>query len=167
MTSFRLLLLLALAASSLPMQAQSINGRKASPRATIAGSRDLYDGNFVATGVASACGVIPREASMTGTATFVIEYPSDVVATDQIQSVSFGSNELVDTVKTSSSFRFRIGVRLPNGSQPYAYVLNTDPPGTPNTGTATLETKKDGSLTLTVTGKNDRGETVQFTMTCM
>jgi hypothetical protein len=116
--------------------------------------------------VANICGEIPKESSMTGTATFVVEYPTEDPANAQIQSITFGSSELVDSVRSTSSFRFNIAVRLANGSRPYAYVLNTDPPGTTNSGTASLVKNKGGSLTLTVAGKNDRGETVQFTMTC-
>lgn len=166
MTYSRMLLLLAFTASSLPAQTQPFNDRKASARATIVGSRRLYDGTFAASGVAQVCGEMPAMMSMTGTATFVIEYPLDAKDTDQIQSISFGSSQLVGSVRKTSSFRFSIAVRLPNGSRPYAYVLNTDPPGTTNSGTATLVKNKGGGLTLTVAGTNDRKETVKFSMTC-
>ena len=166
MTYYRMLLLLAFTASSLPAQTQPFNDRKASARATIVGSRRLYDGSFVASGVAQVCGEMPAMMSMSGTANFVVEYPLDAKDTDQIQSVSFGSTKLVGSVRKTSSFRFSIAVRLPNGSRPYAYVLNTDPPGTTNSGTATLVKNKGGSLTLTVAGTNDRKESVQFSMTC-
>lgn len=160
-------LALSLAVSSNVVHAQSINNRKTSARATIAGSRNLYDGTFVATGVSSICGETPKEMSFNGTATFMIEYPSDAKATDQIQSISFGSNKLVEGVTKASLFTLNVGVLAKNGGRPYAYVLNTDPVTAKNTGTATLRKNKGGSVTLSVVGKNDMGQAIQLTVTCM
>ena len=63
-------------------------------------------------------------------------------------------------------FTLNVSVRLPNGSKPYAYVLNTDDPTKPkNTGSATLASSASG-LKLTVSGTNDRGETLNLTVEC-
>ena len=146
--------------------AQSINQRKTTVDATIAGSRNLYDGNFSATGIASVCGEIPKESSMTGTASFVIEYPYDDPVNAPVQSIAFGSNELVGTAKTATLFRLSVGVRTANGGKPHAYVLNTDPPGSPKTnGTATLSKVKN-QLTLKVRGQNEMGERIELTIVC-
>ena len=83
--------------------AQSINQRKTTVNATITGSHNLYDGNFAATGTSSVCGEIPKESSMTGTASFVIEYPYDDPGNAAVQSVAFGSAELVGAATTTTS----------------------------------------------------------------
>jgi len=85
-----------------PAAAQSINQREASATAKIEGSRGRYDGTFTGTGIASVCGEIPQESSITGVATFVVEYPSDDPGAVPIQSISFGSIELVGG-KTSAT----------------------------------------------------------------
>lgn len=145
--------------------AQSINQRKTKVDATIVGSRNLYDGRFSATGVSSVCGEIPKESSMTGTASFVIEYPNDDPGNAPIQSIEFGSNELVGTARKSTQFRLSVHVRTPDGGKPNAYVLNTDTPSPKTSGVATL-TKKENQLTLTVTGQNDMGEKITLTVVC-
>ena len=150
-----------------PAHGQSINDRKASARATITGSRNLYDGTFMSTGKAMVCGEIPKERSITGTATFVIEYPLDPQVSDQIQSIAFGSNQLVGVKRSASVFRLSVNVRTAKGGRPPAYVLNTDSGNSRNTGSATLAKGKNGSLTLSVAGSNDMGERIQLTVTCM
>jgi hypothetical protein len=97
----------------------------------------------------------------------VIEYPSDAKATDQIQSIAFGSTQLVGKVTTSYKFRLNVHVLAKNGGRPSAYVLNTDEGSANTSGTATLVKNKDKSLTLTVKGKNVMGETIQLSVTCM
>lgn len=148
------------------IEAQSINQRKTTVAATIAGSRNLYDGQFSATGTSSVCGEVPKESSMTGTASFVIEYPSDDPVNAPVQSLSFGSTQLVGARLKATEFRLRLGVRTANGGKPYAYVLNTDSPGAPKTnGTATLS-KIRNQLTLRVVGQNEMGETIDLTVVC-
>ena len=145
--------------------AQSINQRKTTVDATIAGSRKLYDGKFAATGTSSICGEIPKESSMTGTASFVIEYPSDDPVNAPVQSIAFGSTQLVGAVRTATLFRLSIAVRTADGGKPHAYVLNTDPPGAKTSGTATLSKVKN-QLTLKVRGQNEMGETIDLTIVC-
>lgn len=104
---------------------------------------------------------------MTGTATFVVEYPNDDPGNAPVQSIAFGSSELVGAVRKSTQFRLSVHVRTADGGKPNAYVLNTDPPGTPKTsGVATL-TKKGNALTLTVTGQNEMGEKITLTVVCL
>lgn len=102
---------------------------------------------------------------MTGTASFVIEYPNDDPGNAPIQSIEFGSNELVGTARKSTQFRLSVHVRTPDGGKPNAYVLNTDTPSPKTSGVATL-TKKENQLTLTVTGQNDMGEKITLTVVC-
>jgi len=158
-------LALILAASSQPLQSQNIYQKKTVVKATIAGSHNLYDGTFSASGTASICGEIPKMSSMTGTAVFVVEYPNDDPGTAQIQSVSFGSKALVGNVKKTGLFSLNVAVRLPNGSKPYAYVLNTDSGRPGNSGTAT-RTSAGGVNRITVVGKSERNETINFSLEC-
>lgn len=159
-------LAVAVAPTGEPALAQSIYQRPTVARAIIAGSHNLYDGNFNGSGVSSICGAVPKEASMTGTAVFNIEYPYDLPGDSPVQSISFGSKQLVGKTKKATLFTLNVAVRLPNGSKPYAYVLHTDDPTKPrNSGTATLATSATG-LTLTVSGTNDRGETIKLTIAC-
>src|SRR6478672_5938177 len=160
------LLMVAVSQSLQTVNAQSINQRPAVIKAIIAGSHKIYDGSFTGSGKSNMCGLIPKESSMTGTDVFVIEYPYDDPGDSPIQSLSFGSKQLVGKVKKAPVFRLNVAVRLPNGSKPYAYVLNTDDPTKPkNTGTAALASVASG-LKLTVSGTNDRGETINLTVEC-
>lgn len=156
---------LALGGAGHSSQPQSINQRKTVAEALIAGSRGRYDGSFALTGTSGVCGEIPKDASLTGTATFVIEFPSDGDGKGPINAIAFGSNELVGGVTKSSVFRLMITVVTAKGGRPPAYVLNTDSKNPKNTGTATL-TNKGGVTTLTVAGQNDMGETITLTVTC-
>lgn len=146
-------------------EAQSIYQRKTTAKAVISGSNKLYDGTFIASGVSSICGEIPKESSMTGVATFVTEYPYDAPGNAAIQSIAFGSNQLVGKVNKAAKFRLNVAVRLPNGSKPFAYVLNTDDNRPKNSGTAS-RVKTRGIDKVTVVGKNERGETINFTLEC-
>jgi hypothetical protein len=148
-----------------PVAAQSINQREASATAKIAESRGLYDGSFTGTGIASICGEIPKEASITGEAVFVVEYPSDDPGASPIQSIAFGSNQLVGGDTVATIFRLNVHVRKPDGAKPNGYVLNTDGRNAKNTGTATL-TKTEGALTLRVIGSNDMGEKIELVLSC-
>jgi hypothetical protein len=161
-----LLLALALPASAQSVLAQSINDRKTSARAVIAGSRGRYDGSFAANATSSICGEIPKESSLTGVATFVVEFPSEGNANAPIQSIAFGSSQLVGGVTTASVFRLDVAVLTAQGGRPPSYVLNTDAGDAKNTGTATLARSK-GSLTLKVAGRNDMGESIDLTIECM
>jgi len=159
----RLLVVLLFLSQSL--EAQSINKRPASARATITNST-VYAGSFSATGVANVCGVIPKMMSLTGVDNFVIEYPYDEVPAATITSVSFGSKQLVGKTVTSSKFLLNVSVKMPDGSKPYAYVLHTEDGRPGNSGTATLTKGKGTAITLKVVGKNERGESINFSMTC-
>ena len=162
-----LLTLLALAFCTQAAHSQGIYQRKTTVKATISGSHNLYDGNFNGSGVSGICGEIPRMSSLTGVDTFVIEYPNDDPKNNGIQSVSFGSKQLVGKATTARLFTLNVSVRLPNGSKPYPYVLNTDPPRQGNSGVATIVRAKN-SLTVRVKGSNERGgETIDLSFTCM
>ena len=161
-----LLLAISLMVVSSSVDAQGINQRKTTAQATIAGSHNLYDGSFAATGISSICGEIPKFQSLTGTAVYVIEFPYDPLPNATIQSIAFGSSKLVGGVTKTTVFRLSIAVVTANGGRPYAYVLNTDPVTPKNTGTATL-TKKGKVATLAVRGQNERGETIRLTVSCM
>lgn len=158
-----LFLTLILAAAS-PAQAQSINQKKTSARAIIAGSHGTYDGTFASTGTSSICGEIPKEVM--GVATFAVEFPTDEAENAQIQSIAFGSKELVGKTTTAAVFRLNVSVLAANGGRPYAYALNTDGSDPNSSGTATL-TKDKGALTVKVSGKNGMGETIDLTIVCM
>ena len=146
------------------IEAQGIYQRKTSAQAQITGSPKLRDGTFGATGVSGICGEIPKESSMTGTATFVIEFPNDV-PTGTVTSVSFGSKQLVGGVTKTSKFMLNVSVKTANGGRPPAYVLDTETPKRGHNGTATL-TKKGRSVTLSVTGSEDMGENITLKVTC-
>jgi hypothetical protein len=168
MTRFsRLIVVLALsiASAEAPAAGQSpINQRSTSARATIGGSPRDRDGSFQATGVSGVCGEIPKEASLTGQAVFVIEFPSDPAA-GTITAIAFGSNQLVLGVTKATVFRLMVGVLTAKGGKPPNYVLNTDSSRPGNAGTATLTNVK-GETTLNVTGQNDMRETIDLTVTC-
>ena len=150
---------------SLPQSA--INQRSTIAKALIGGSPRLRDGSFNATGVSSVCGVIPKEASLTGEAVFVIEFPYDPLPAPPgtITSIAFGSSQLVGGVTKATVFRLMVGVRTANGGTPPNYVLNTDSGRAKNIGTATL-TDRNGETTLRVVGQEDMGETIDLTVTC-
>ena len=156
--------LLAITTLSATAAQLSINNRRATAKALIAGSPKLRDGSFNASGVAGVCGVIPKEASITGEANFVLEFPSD----DQsgtITSIAFGSKELVGGSTKSTVFRLSVGVVTANGGRPPLYVLNTDSNNPKNAGTAIL-TEVKGVTTLRVTGQEVMGETIDLTVVC-
>lgn len=142
----------------------SINQRPTVAKALISGSPKLRDGSFSATGVSGVCGEIPKEASLTGVATFVIEFPSDPPS-GTLTSIAFGSNQLVGGVTKATIFRLDVGVVTANGGRPPSYVLNTDGKLAKNVGTATLATK-GGVTTLRVVGQNDMAETIDLTVEC-
>ena len=164
---FGLALTLAACAAGLSWaQSPSIYKRDTAAQAQISGSHKRYDGSFALTAKSSICGEIPKEASLTGTAVFVVEFVYDGTADAPITSISFGSKELVGGVTTSTVFRLNVNVVTAQGGRPPAYVLNTDPPSPKNVGTATL-TRKGNETTLRVVGQNDMGETITLTVTCL
>ncbi len=143
----------------------SINQRKTTARVTISGSPKLRDGSFTLAGTSGVCGEIPKEASLTGQAAFVIEFPYDGKPGDSINSISFGSHQLVGGVTTATMFRLNVTVMTANGGRPPAYVLNTDAKNPKSAGTATLSTKGSTS-TLHLVGQNDMNETIDLEVSC-
>jgi hypothetical protein len=157
---------IALSTQGLHAQAQPFNNRKTSAKATIAGSHGTYDGTFVASNVSNICGEVPAMMNFSGQASFIVEYPRDPRDADQIQSISFGSTKLTGKATTASAFLLNISVLAKNGGRPYAYVLNTqDNPKV--CGVATLIRNMDRSVVLSVRGKNEAGETIQLSITCI
>jgi hypothetical protein len=162
-TCLVLLLLTTVAPATSAQQPPSIYQRPIEATAVITGSPRLRDGSFQMQGVAALCGEIPKEQSLTGEASFVIEIADPPQGT--ITTITFGSNQLVGRTTTASSFRLSVGVASPQVGRPPLYVLNTDPPGTRNTGSASLTNAK-GVTTLSVTGVNDANERIQLSATC-
>ena len=157
------LLTCVVAAQATWAQAPSINQRPIDASATITGSPKLRDGQFTLAGKAAICGVIPKEASLTGEATFVIEVAGDTAGS--MTSITFGSKQLVGAVKTATQFNLSVGMVTSTGGRPPQYVLNTGSPRPGNSGTATLTTVKNVS-TLRVVGQNDAKENIDVTVTC-
>jgi hypothetical protein len=155
--------MLAVAAHVAWAQAPSIHQRPISASATITGSPKLRDGQFTLAGKAAICGVIPKEASLTGEAAFVIEVAGDTAGS--MTSITFGSKQLVGAVTTATQFNLSVGMVTSNGGRPPQYVLNTGSPRQGNGGTATLTTVK-GVSTLRVAGANDMKENIDLTVTC-
>ena len=151
-----------------PQSPPSIYQRQTTIKGRIGGSPTLRDGSYQAAGTSSICGVIPKEASLTGEAIFVVEFPSETLrqSPGYVTSISFGSKELASG-KDAKTDRFRLNVAVvtTGGGQPPAYVLNTDPPRDGNRGTATL-TRTAAVTTLNVSGEDDGGETIDLTVTC-
>jgi hypothetical protein len=145
-------------------QSPSINGRTTTVKAQITGSPKLRDGSFNASGVSGVCGVIPKEASPTGEAIFVIEFPNDA-PTGTVTSIAFGSKQLVGGVTRSTVFRLSVAVLTAKGGRPPSYVLNIDSAGAKASGTAILSEAK-GVTTLRVTGQEVMGETIDLTVVC-
>jgi len=143
----------------------SINQRKTTARVSISGSPKLRDGSFALAGTSGVCGEIPKEASLTGQATFVIEFPNDGKPGDSITSISFGSHQLVGGVTTASLFNLNVTVMTANGGRPPAYVLNTDSKNPKSSGKATLSTK-GSTTTLHLVGQNDMSETIDLEVSC-
>jgi hypothetical protein len=143
----------------------SINQRKTAATLIISGSPRTRDGAYEMTGVSPVCGEIPKEASLTGQAVFVVEFPSDVPSGGRITSLTFGSSQLVAGVTTATAFNLSVGVVNAAGGRPPLYVLNTDGKRPKNAGTATLTTIKNVTV-LKVGGENEGGETIDLTLTC-
>jgi len=156
-----------IAATEVLAQAPSINQRRTSAEARIGGSR-LRNGSFRATGTSGVCGEIPKEASLTGTAVFSVEFPNDGPANpprESITSISFGSKQLVGGVTRSALFTLNVSVVTADGGKPPAYVLHTDSGDPKVVGTATLINAR-GVATLHVVGQEVSGETIDLTVTC-
>jgi len=159
-------LTLVLSARAAHGQAQPWNDRKMTVTATISGSRDLYDGTFTASNVANTCGEVGAFYNFSGQASFIIEYPRDPRDGDQVQSVAFSSTKLVGKVTSTASFLLNVSVLAKNGGRPYPYALNTqDNPKIK--GLATLVRNKNKSVTLTVRGTNEAGQSIVLLITCM
>ncbi len=142
----------------------SIYGRRIHVGGAITGSPRLRDGfNYEMVGQAAICGEIPKEASLTGQATLVIEVAGETTGT--MTTITFGSRHLVGSETQTTSFRLTVGVLNPSGGQPPLYVLNTDPPKNGNSGTATLTNAK-GVMNLRIVGQNDQNERIELAVTC-
>jgi len=151
-------IVIAVLASVVAPRAQSPLARQITADALITGSPRLRDGVHSLVGEAAACGVIPKESSLTGVANFVIEVAG--LTSGTMTSITFGSRDLTGRLDKTGSFRLTVGVpRAPH------YVLNTDPPKNGNMGEATISTLK-GVTTLKVVGQNDMNERIDLTVTC-
>ena len=146
-------------------QAPAVYQRPTTVTIVISGVPGDRTGSYEMKAPSSICGEIPKEASLTGEAVFIVEFPSDMPAGGRITSVAFSSNQLVAGVKRSTRFRLTAGIVRADGGKPALYVLNTDSGQPKNVGGATLAATK-GTVTLMVTGQNDLGETVELTVSC-
>jgi hypothetical protein len=162
-TGLALLLLIAPVDDLMAQGTPAIYQRPIEATAVISGSPRLRDGSFQMQGTAAICGEIPKERSLIGEAAFVIEIADPPKGT--ITTITFGSNQLVGRRTTGTSFRLSVGVSSPQIGRPPLYVLNTDPPGTKNTGVATVSNSK-GVTNLTVSGVNDANERIDLSVTC-
>ncbi len=156
-------LLIVAAADVAWAQAPSIYQRPIDASATITGSPRLRDGQFTLTGKAAICGVIPKDASLTGEANFIIEVAGDTAGS--MTSITFGSRQLVGAATTATQFNLSVGMVTATGGRPPQFVLNTGSPRPGNSGTATLATVK-GVSTLKVVGQNDARESIELTVKC-
>ena len=159
MMTTALLVAMVLASSAAP-QSPSIYRRPTAAKITIGGTSPDRRGEYVATRVAT-CGEVSKDASLTGEAAFIVEFPGE----GNITTISFGSNQLVANVTKANKFRLSVGVINAKGGQPPLFVLNTDSGQKGNSGVATLTKDKTG-VTLHVVGENDMGETIDLTVTC-
>jgi len=155
-------LLIALVSASLAApQSPSIYRRPTAAKITIGGTPRDRAGDYNETGVSAMCGEVAKEASLTGEASFIVEFPG----AGKITTIAFGSNQLVANVTKASKFRLSVGVINAKGGQPPLFVLNTDTGQKGNSGVATLIKGKNG-VTLQVVGENDMNETINLTLTC-
>jgi hypothetical protein len=129
----------------------------------VIGNSRMSAGTYRTSAPSRVCGELPAERNFSGKPSFVVEFP-DAVNTD-VTNVTFASNALVGQTTTTGSFRLSVGVKRADGRQPPQYVLNTDPPSPPASGTAT-RTSAAGTDTLKVTGTNEIGETIELTVVC-
>lgn len=158
-----LLLLLLTAPVHTAGQSSPVHDRRIGASATITGSPRLRDGQFQLTGRAAICGLVPREASFSGEAAFIIEVSGGT--SGSMTSIAFSSKQLTTPAATAARFNLSVAVVTPNGGKPPQYVLNTDSPRQGNGGTATVTTTK-GVTTLKVVGRNDASESIELVVTC-
>lgn len=158
---------LLVAESSLPMaiigQQHPFNERPADVTVVMSTSRKKYDGTYRLSEVARVCGEVPKDLNFAGVPAFLVQlYPDS--GQGEVQDVTFSSNELVGGVTTSTRFHLSVVVKSPAIGAPPAYVLDTKQPKM--TGAAKLTYPKPGTVQLKVDGVNDRGETVDLTLSC-
>ena len=157
------ILALVLAATTIAAQELPYNQRPADVRIVMSTSRGLYDGEYTFSQVAQVCGEVPKDRNFSGVAEFIVHFPDDA-GNGQVTDVSFNSKKLVAGVTTTTTFHLNVSVHSPKIGSPNAYVLDTEQPKM--TGTVTLSTPSPGTTQLKVTGVNDRGESIDLTMTC-
>ena len=109
-----LLSVVASAQQAAPQSPQPIYQRQAIARVLIGGSPRNRDGSYNMSGVSTICGEIPKEASLTGEAVFVVEFPGE--GSGPITTMTFGSNQLVAGVTKATVFRLSVGVVNPQGA---------------------------------------------------
>jgi hypothetical protein len=63
---------------------------------------------------ASMCGEVSKDASLTGEAAFIVEFPGEATIT----TISFGLSELVGSATKASTFRLSVGVINAQGGRP-------------------------------------------------
>ena len=147
----------------LPQGQEPFNMRPTDVTVVMSTSRGLYDGTYTSSQVSKICGVVPKELNFSGVPAFLVNFPDDA-GNGQVQDVTFDSKELVGNVTKTTRFYLSVSLQAPRIGSPYPYVLDTSQPKM--TGSAIVATPSPGTTTLTVRGVNDRGETVDLTLTC-
>jgi hypothetical protein len=149
--------------AALPQGQEPFNERPSEVTVVMSTSRGVYDGTYTLTDTARVCGEVPAELNFSGKASFIVQlYPDN--GQGEVQDVTFGSTDLAGGKMTTGTFNLSVIVTSPKIGKPPAYVLDTSQPKM--TGTATLSVPAPGSVRLRVDGVNDRGETIQLTLTC-
>ena len=133
--------------------------RRTSVTLIVSNSR-LYSGTYQASGMARVCGTMdlgfPNRVK-----SFTIEFPDDESGLP-VRTLSFDAESL--PVGTSTTrFSLNVGIFGPKVGTPPLFVVITDRVGSRETGTAQL-THDQGVTTLTLTGKDAMGVTLQLTV---
>ncbi len=120
-----------------------------------------YNGTYRAHGISRVCGkldlMMPHRVN-----SFVVEFPDDEPNL-AVRSLSFDADTLAAD-STVTSFYLTVGVRLPNGGTPPAFVVRAKQPQYKEPGTA-VRTKKASRDSLEVTGTATSGTKVDVKAT--
>ena len=141
--------------------AQSDTGtdRPATIHLDLSGTDTDSDGGYTSSGPARLCGN-GIAAELGNPRGFGFEFPHS--GDYEIIDVTFAADDLVAGASTST-FRVDVTVHAKAGGEPPATVVDTSHSG--NSGTAQLA-DAGGTITLTVDGSDDIGQTIHMVATC-
>jgi hypothetical protein len=120
-----------------------------------------HNGTYQASGVASACG-IPALGLAVKEQSFGVELPSQ--GDRDIMDLSFHADTLAPG-GTTDMYYLSVSVRTKQGATPPSFVLRTNEERFNEKGKATL-TVEGGTARLKITGKKERGETLDMSVVC-